>query len=61
MTGSCDCTCCTGEADCTLQRHLFRHRNGQRTGKRVTREAEAVVYKNLDDEHSLTSWKWKKK
>ena len=26
----------------------------------IQREAEAVVYKNLDDEYSLTSWKWKK-
>ena len=29
-------------------------------GKKPTqREAEAVVYKNLDDEYSLTSWEWK--
>ena len=28
--------------------------------KPVRREAESVVYKNLDDEYSLTSWSWKK-
>ena len=31
------------------------------SGKPVKREAEAVVYKNLDDKYSLTSWKWKEK
>ena len=29
------------------------------SGKPVPREAEAVIYQNLDDEYSLTSWKWK--
>ena len=30
------------------------------SGMPVKRKAEAVIYKNLDDEYSLTSWKWKK-
>lgn len=29
------------------------------SGKAVRREAEAVVYRNLDDKQSLTSWKWR--
>lgn len=31
------------------------------SGKAVRRTAEAVVYRNLDDEYSLTSWTWQEK
>lgn len=30
------------------------------SGKPVPRKAEAVIYRDLDGKHSLTSWKWKK-
>jgi len=30
------------------------------SGKSVQRKAEAVIYRDWDGKHSLTSWEWKK-